>query len=183
MRNLLCHSSTESFSSYGPLQLSVFRVSSLFPISLTPRISWLTIRVEDPANPGAPATWWFGGGTDLTPSYIFPEDAIHFHSTQKRALDHHSPAYYPRFKSWCDDYFRIKHRGNEMRGIGGIFFDDLGNENGRTQNEVFALARTCGEAFIAAYEPIIRQRLGMLFGDREKRWQGIRRVRFTLCAH
>src|SRR5262245_5030943 len=68
--------------------------------------------------------WWFGGGADLTPSYLFEDDARHFHGVHKAACDKHDPAYYPRFKKDCDDYFRIAHRG-ESRGIGGIFFDDL----------------------------------------------------------
>lgn len=55
--------------------------------------------------------WWFGGGCDLTPSYLYEEDAIHFHSEFKKACDKHNPRYYPDFKKWCDEYFFIKHRG------------------------------------------------------------------------
>ena len=69
-------------------------------------------------------SWWFGGGSDLTPSYLFEEDAVHFHSVHKAACDRHEVADYERFKRWCDDYFHIPHRG-ERRGVGGIFFDDL----------------------------------------------------------
>ncbi|VDN24481.1 unnamed protein product [Dibothriocephalus latus] len=68
--------------------------------------------------------WWFGGGCDLTPSYLYEEDAHHFHEQFKIACDRHDPTYYPRFKKWCDEYFFIKHRG-ECRGVGGIFFDDM----------------------------------------------------------
>ena len=68
--------------------------------------------------------WWFGGGSDLTPTYVNEEDAVHFHSVLRESCDRHSPSYYPRFKAWCDKYFYLKHRG-EARGIGGIFFDDL----------------------------------------------------------
>jgi len=71
--------------------------------------------------------WWFGGGADLTPSYLYEEDAIHFHQTLKSACSPHHPEFYPRFKKWCDDYFRITHRG-ESRGVGGIFFDDIDGE-------------------------------------------------------
>jgi coproporphyrinogen III oxidase len=77
---------------------------------------------------GAPKAWWFGGGTDLTPSYIFEEDVAHFHQVQKQACDKHDLAFYPKFKQWCDDYFLIKHRG-ERRGLGGIFFDDLNDRD------------------------------------------------------
>ena len=68
--------------------------------------------------------WWFGGGSDLTPTYVNEEDAVHFHSVLRDSCDRHSPSYYPRFKAWCDKYFYLKHRG-EGRGVGGIFFDDL----------------------------------------------------------
>lgn len=71
-----------------------------------------------------PKAWWFGGGCDLTPSYLFPEDCAHFHATIKEACDKHDHSYYPRFKKWCDEYFYIPHR-QESRGVGGIFFDDL----------------------------------------------------------
>lgn len=59
---------------------------------------------------GAPRAWWFGGGTDLTPSYVFEEDVKHFHQTLKDVCDQHDDAFYPRFKQWCDDYFMIKVR-------------------------------------------------------------------------
>jgi coproporphyrinogen III oxidase len=72
----------------------------------------------------APRAWWFGGGSDLTPSYLYPEDAAHFHNTLKRSADSHDAAYFPVWKKWCDKYFYIPHRG-ESRGVGGIFFDDL----------------------------------------------------------
>lgn len=71
-----------------------------------------------------PLAWWFGGGTDLTPSFLFEEDAKHFHATVKEAADKHDAAYYPAWKRWCDKYFWIPHR-YEARGVGGIFFDDL----------------------------------------------------------
>jgi coproporphyrinogen III oxidase len=138
----------------------------------------MSSRVEDPANPGQAKTWWFGGGTDLTPSYLFTEDATHFHNTYKTACDAHSSAYYPEFKDWADKYFVIVHRDNERRGIGGIFFDDVAGD----AESIFSFARTCGEAFLPAYAPIITKRLSMPFTDREKRWQGIRRVRFSSLA-
>ncbi|KAJ7562825.1 hypothetical protein O6H91_03G085600 [Diphasiastrum complanatum] len=85
---------------------------------------------------GAPRSWWFGGGTDLTPSYIIEEDVSHFHKIQKQACDKFDPEYYPKFKKWCDNYFLIKHRG-ERRGLGGIFFDDL---NDRDPADLFAFS-------------------------------------------
>ncbi|KAE8778549.1 Coproporphyrinogen-III oxidase, chloroplastic [Hordeum vulgare] len=79
----------------------------------------------------APQGTTFGGGTDLTPSYIIEEDIKHFHSVQKQACDKFDPTFYPRFKKWCDEYFHIKHRG-ERRGVGGIFFDDLSDHDQET---------------------------------------------------
>eukprot|EP00948_MAST-09A_sp_MAST-9A-sp1_P000668 g668.t1 len=73
--------------------------------------------------------WWFGGGSDLTPSYVNASDSRHFHKTLKDACDPYSDELYPRFKKWCDEYFYVKHR-KEGRGVGGIFFDDLGAEEG-----------------------------------------------------
>eukprot|EP00166_Cyanidium_caldarium_P002909 ctg_282.g115 len=59
--------------------------------------------------------WWMGGGTDLTPAYLYEEDARHFHGTLKQVCDRHDPAFYPRFKKWCDDYFLIRHRGERRQ--------------------------------------------------------------------
>ncbi|TQS33172.1 hypothetical protein Golomagni_06491, partial [Golovinomyces magnicellulatus] len=101
----------------------------------------LNYRYFETANPdGTSQAWWFGGGSDLTPSYLFDEDAIHFHKTLKEACDAHDKDYYPKFKKWCDEYFYNKHRG-ECRGIGGIFFDDL-DETQRDQNNLFAFVQT-----------------------------------------
>ena len=73
---------------------------------------------------GDKTIWWFGGGADLTPSYLFEEDAIEFHGKLKEAGDQIDASFYPAHKEWCDKYFYIPHRG-ETRGVGGIFYDDL----------------------------------------------------------
>ncbi|MFM9886656.1 MAG: oxygen-dependent coproporphyrinogen oxidase [Burkholderiales bacterium] len=119
--------------------------------------------------------WWFGGGMDLTPYYGFDEDARHFHSTCKNALDPIDPALYPRFKAWCDRYFFLKHR-NEPRGIGGVFFDDL-VEGGF--DRCFAITRAVGDAFLAAYSPIIARRRSSAFTEREREFQLYRRGRYV----
>eukprot|EP00250_Pteridium_aquilinum_P024956 c29895_g1_i1 orf=672-1865(-) len=124
---------------------------------------------------GAPKAWWFGGGTDLTPSYVFEEDARHFHQVQKEACDKFDPNYYPRFKKWCDDYFLIKHRG-ERRGIGGIFFDDM---NDRDPDEIFNFATECANAVIPAYIPLINKRKDTPFTPDNKAWQQLRRGRYV----
>eukprot|EP00243_Klebsormidium_subtile_P003000 TRINITY_DN16132_c0_g1_i1.p1 TRINITY_DN16132_c0_g1~~TRINITY_DN16132_c0_g1_i1.p1 ORF type:complete len:428 (-),score=100.75 TRINITY_DN16132_c0_g1_i1:336-1577(-) len=124
---------------------------------------------------GAPRAWWFGGGTDLTPSYLFDEDAKHFHQTLKDTCDQHDESFYPRFKSWCDDYFMIKHRG-ERRGIGGIFFDDM---NDRDAEEILAFSTACGHAVVPAYIPLVAKRKDEPFTDEQKAWQQLRRGRYV----
>jgi len=124
---------------------------------------------------GEAPVWWFGGGTDLTPYYAFEEDARHFHRVCRDALEPFGPAYYPRYKKWCDEYFYLKHRA-EPRGIGGIFFDDLGEPDFAT---CFALTRSVGEHFLPAYVPILEQRKGMAFGERERAFQAYRRGRYV----
>lgn len=132
---------------------------------------------ETEKTDGSPTAWWFGGGTDLTPSYLFDEDAIHFHKTIKEACDRHDKAYYPRFKEWCDRYFSNKHRG-ETRGVGGIFFDDL-DESEKDQENTFAFAQSCLKAFLPSYVPIIMKRKDMPYTEKEKEWQQIRRGRYV----
>jgi coproporphyrinogen III oxidase len=126
------------------------------------------------AGPGA-GTWWFGGGMDLTPYYGFEEDARHFHATCRDALAPFGADYYPRFKRWCDEYFYLKHRA-EPRGIGGIFFDDL-HELG--SKGTFDLWRSVGDHFLPAYVPIVERRRAHAYGERERRFQGLRRGRYV----
>ncbi|KAG8809998.1 Coproporphyrinogen-III oxidase [Serendipita sp. 399] len=134
--------------------------------------------------------WWFGGGADLTPSFLFEEDAIHFHQTLRDACASSGPAVYPAFKKWCDEYFYLPHR-QESRGIGGIFYDDLCNEahhrmpdagpgeRPQTPEEVFTLMKSCGEAFLPSYLPILKRRINMPFTQQQRRWQLIRRGRYV----
>ncbi len=122
-----------------------------------------------------PGSWWFGGGADLTPSYLFEEDAEHFHKVHKEACDKHGEDLYPRFKKWCDEYFYLGHR-QEARGIGGIFFD---NFNERSPEECFAFAKDCGDTFLPAYVPVMERRKDMEFTEEEHLWQQIRRGRYV----
>lgn len=119
--------------------------------------------------------FWFGGGMDLTPYYPFEEDAVHFHRTCKAALDPSGLDLYPRFKTWCDEYFYLKHR-KEARGLGGVFFDDF-NEGGF--DPAFAATRSVGDAFLEAYLPIVRRRLALPYGERERDFQAYRRGRYV----
>lgn len=117
---------------------------------------------------------WFGGGADLTPYYGFREDVAHFHRTLKAACDQHDAGFYPKYKKWCDEYFYLKHR-QQMRGAGGIFFDYLTEDLERT----FAFVQAAGEAFLPAYLPIVERRKAMLYGERERDFQLIRRGRYV----
>ncbi|HEV6967783.1 MULTISPECIES: oxygen-dependent coproporphyrinogen oxidase [Roseateles] len=130
-----------------------------------------------PAN--APAVTWFGGGMDLTPYYGYERDAQHFHRVCRDALEPHGEALYPRFKSWCDEYFFLKHR-QEPRGIGGIFFDDFAVPEGSGGFDAgFAVIRSVGDAFLAAYLPIVERRQGYAYGERERDFQAYRRGRYV----
>jgi coproporphyrinogen III oxidase len=124
---------------------------------------------------GEDPVWWFGGGMDLTPYYGFVEDARHFHATCKHALDPFGLELHPRFKEWCDRYFFLKHR-NEPRGIGGVFFDDF-SEGGF--DHAFAMTKSVGDAFLAAYLPILERRQDIAYGERERDFQAYRRGRYV----
>lgn len=123
---------------------------------------------------GAPACW-FGGGMDLTPYYGFDEDAQHFHQTCKDALAPFGEDKYPRFKTWCDEYFYLKHR-DEQRGIGGVFFDDF-QELGFDGS--LAMMQSVADAFLPAYLPIVERRKAMPYGERERDFQLYRRGRYV----
>lgn len=118
---------------------------------------------------------WFGGGMDLTPYYGFEEDAVHFHQTCKEAVEPYGAGLHPRFKSWCDEYFYLKHR-NEARGVGGIFYDDfseLGFEKG------FAMMQDVGNGLLKAYMPLVLRRKDTPYGERERDFQLYRRGRYV----
>lgn len=121
------------------------------------------------------AVCWFGGGMDLTPYYGYEEDAVHFHRTCQLALDPFGVDKYPRFKTWCDEYFYLKHR-DEQRGVGGIFFDDFA-ELGQTGS--FAMMRSVGDAFLDAYLPIVDRRRDAAYTPREREFQLYRRGRYV----
>ncbi|MSQ60213.1 MAG: oxygen-dependent coproporphyrinogen oxidase [Betaproteobacteria bacterium] len=124
---------------------------------------------------GADPVWWFGGGMDLTPYYAFAEDAVHFHRTCKAALDPFGEHYHPRFKKWCDEYLYLKHR-KEPRGIGGIFFDDLADQDFGFS---FALMSNVGKNFLTGYAPIVACRRDIAYGERERDFQAYRRGRYV----
>jgi coproporphyrinogen III oxidase len=144
--------------------------------------------VMHPKNPFAPTmhfnyryfetdggAWWFGGGTDITPSYLNEEDMKHFHGTYKAVCDKHDPAYYAKFKQWADDYFLIKHRG-ETRGLGGIFFDDQCDKDPETH---FKFSEEAVNSVVKAYVPIVKKHKDDPFTQQQKEWQLMRRGRYV----
>lgn len=121
---------------------------------------------------------WFGGGADLTPYYLWDEDAEHFHTILKQACDKHGEDLYPLFKKQCDEYFFNNHRG-EARGIGGLFFDYLRPDEKRSLSVWHQFTEDSGNAFIDAYLPIVKKRLDEPYSDEQKYWQEIRRGRYV----
>ena len=128
---------------------------------------------------GKAPVWWFGGGMDLTPYYPIEDDVRHFHRTCRNAvLPFGGEDEYARLKDWCDRYFFLKHR-NEPRGVGGLFFDDLGADGQTDFDTAFGLTRSVGESFVDAYLPIIARRKDMPYGERERDFQAYRRGRYV----
>lgn len=122
---------------------------------------------------------WFGGGTDLTPYYLFEEDAKHFHQTYKKVCDKFDSSFYQIFKKDCDDYFVNTHRNNERRGIGGIFYDYLKPDEKHDSEFLINFSKACGDAFIPSYIPILEKRKSCSFTAENKYWQEIRRGRYV----
>ncbi len=121
---------------------------------------------------------WFGGGQDLTPYYLFEEDAAHFHQTCKTACDKHNPEFYPKYKKQCDDYFWNAHR-NEARGIGGLFFDYCKANEDMSMENWFNFVTEVGNSFLEAYVPIVEKRKNILYSEANRTWQEIRRGRYV----
>ena len=122
---------------------------------------------------------WFGGGSDLTPYYLFREDAVHFHSVLAGVCDRHRPVGdYQRFKAWCDEYFFLPHR-NETRGVGGVFFDYLGAKGEHPAEQVFDFVCDLGRSFAQAYVPIVQRHQTEPYGELERAWQLRRRGRYV----
>lgn len=121
--------------------------------------------------------WWFGGGIDVTPHYVFESDAQFFHHHLKSVCDAHHPDYYHLHKNWADDYFYIKHR-NETRGIGGIFFDKLQGSS-EQKRPLFAYVQDVGQSFLPIYSKLFTTHVSDPFSDQQKEWQLIRRGRYV----
>lgn len=153
----------------------------------------LVIHPKSPMVPTVHANWryfemynesgeiidqWFGGGQDLTPYYLFEEDAKHFHQTCKTACDKHNPEFYPKYKSRCDEYFYNTHR-NEGRGVGGLFFDYCKASEDMTMENWYNFVTEVGDSFLEAYVPIVEKRKDLLYTQSNRDWQEIRRGRYV----
>lgn len=117
---------------------------------------------------------WFGGGADLTPHYLYEEDARHFHGVLREICEAHDVADYDEWKQACDEYFYLPHRG-EARGVGGLFFDHLTDR----LDEVWEFQVELGRRLVDIYGPILRRRIDIPYGDDERYWQEIRRGRYA----
>ncbi len=126
-------------------------------------------------KPGMKSVWWFGGGFDLTPYYIYEEDILDWHRIAQQACLPFGAEVYARYKAECDQYFFLKHR-NETRGVGGLFFDDL---NHWDFERSFAFQQSVGDYFLKAYRPIVERRKDLPYGDRERQFQLYRRGRYV----
>ena len=152
-------------------------IHPLNPYVPTVHANWRYFELYDEA--GSVIDRWFGGGTDLTPYYLFTEDAKHFHQTLKNTLDSFDTGLYALYKQNCDDYFVNTHRNKETRGIGGIFYDHLRPDDTRDAEKLLLFQQANGNAFVNAYLPIVEKRKHQSYGEREKDWQEIRRGRYV----
>jgi len=146
------------------------------PMVPTVHANWRYFEMYD--KQGNTIDQWFGGGQDLTPYYLFEEDAIHFHQICKKACDKHDPDFYGEYKIKCDEYFWNEHR-EEARGIGGLFFDHLKASDKMTMEDWYNFVTEIGNSFLESYVPIVEKRKNITFSKEQREWQEIRRGRYV----
>jgi coproporphyrinogen III oxidase len=146
------------------------------PMVPTVHANWRYFEMYD--KQGLTVDQWFGGGQDLTPYYLFEEDAVHFHTLCKKACDAHDPALYATFKEKCDSYFWNAHR-QEARGVGGLFFDYCKATEEKSLTDWYNFVTAVGDSFLEAYVPIVERRKELPYGPAERDWQEIRRGRYV----
>lgn len=159
----------------GGISLVIHPVSPMVP---TVHANFRYFELYDDAEMTEIRDAWFGGGADLTPYYLWDEDARHFHRVLKDACDPHGDDLYSRFKKDCDEYFYNHHR-DEARGIGGLFFDYLRADEERDIEDWHAFTTGVGDAFLEAYVPVVKRRMEEPWGDKERYFQEIRRGRYV----
>lgn len=146
------------------------------PFAPTVHANWRYFEMYD--KEGNVVDSWFGGGQDLTPYYLFDEDAKHFHQTCKTACDKHNPEFYTKFKKQCDEYFWNAHR-DEARGIGGLFFDHCKASENFSMDNWYSFVTEVGNSFLEAYVPIVERRKDIPYTEENRTWQEIRRGRYV----
>ncbi|WP_010136827.1 oxygen-dependent coproporphyrinogen oxidase [Ochrovirga pacifica] len=146
------------------------------PMVPTVHANWRYFEMYDES--GNVVTQWFGGGQDLTPYYLFEEDAVHFHTVCKNACDAHSAEFYPLYKKKCDEYFWNAHR-NEARGIGGLFFDYLKPTEEMSLEQWYNFVTEVGNSFLNSYVPIVNKRKDLDYTQEQRDWQEVRRGRYV----
>lgn len=146
------------------------------PMVPTVHANWRYFEMYD--KKGTIVDQWFGGGQDLTPYYLFEDDAKHFHSVCKTACDKHNKTFYEDYKKRCDEYFYNSHR-NEGRGIGGLFFDYCKANNEMNMQQWYAFVTEVGDSFLEAYTPIVEKRKHLTYTEAQRDWQEIRRGRYV----
>ena len=151
-------------------------IHPISPLVHTVHANWRYFEMYD--DEGNIVTQWFGGGQDLTPYYLFNEDANHFHQVCKDACDKHDTTFYPQYKKRCDEYFYNTHR-NEGRGIGGLFFDYLKETDQISLQERYDFVTEIGNSFLNSYVPIVEKRKKLKYTLAQKDWQEIRRGRYV----
>ena len=155
------------------LSLVIHPISPMVP---TVHANWRYFEMYD--SPGNITDQWFGGGLDLTPYYLFEEDAVHFHEVCKKSCDRHDPDYYREYKEKCDAYFYNAHRG-EARGVGGLFFDYLRPVKTTSVEDWYQFVTDVGNSFLDAYLPIVKRRKDVPYNQGHREWQEIRRGRYV----
>jgi len=177
---------------HGPLNSAMQKYFNVGDVNFFACGLSLVLHPKNPFAPTVHANWryfemyekdgtlvdsWFGGGQDLTPYYLFEEDAIHFHSICKSVCDAHDPSFYALYKKQCDDYFYNAHR-DEARGLGGLFFDHCKATPERSMTDWYNFVTQVGDSFLDAYVPIVEKRKDIPFTPEQRDWQEIRRGRY-----
>lgn len=152
-------------------------IHPLNPFVPTVHANWRYFELYD--KEGIKIDGWFGGGADLTPYYLDLADGKHFHTTLKKAMDAFGTDLYPKYKDQCDVYFSNTHRNNEMRGIGGVFYDYLRPDARFDADQLFAFQQANGNAFLEAYIPVVNNNKSKTYTENEVAWQEIRRGRYA----
>jgi coproporphyrinogen III oxidase len=146
------------------------------PMVPTVHANWRYFEMYDKS--GNIVNSWFGGGQDLTPYYLFDEDAKHFHATCKEACDRHDDGFHIKYKKQCDTYFWNTHR-NEARGIGGLFFDRCSETEDMNMQNWFDFVTEVGNSFLQGYVPIVEKRKDLEYTREQRDWQEVRRGRYV----